>query len=258
MTSPNAPDAGFDDQEALPVDATQPHSPDIESAKQRILGNLQNRDPGGVSRNTGGNREPVDLALGRVRWLRRCLDELGERPTSVLDFGCSTSLATSHLFQELRIQSFLGVSISQEPLRDMHGARTSPNARYVHLRDFSAPESIDLAYASGVFDQISGHARSAAALLVFLSLAKGGLFAVWERNPWSPGARLGSIGSGEVASAEIGPPETRQLLRGAGFDIVHTTSMFHFPPALSWFRPIEPMLASLPLGLEYMVLARKP
>ena len=29
------------------------------------------------------------FARGRLRWLRRCLDQLGERPAAVLDFGCS-------------------------------------------------------------------------------------------------------------------------------------------------------------------------
>lgn len=258
MTSPNAPDAGFDDPEALPLDETQSPSPELESAKQRVLGNLEDHRHSAALRNPASYGESRDLALGRVRWLRRCLEELGERPTSVLDFGCATSLVAPYFFQELHIKSFLGVAISQEQLRETQHARVPAEARFIHLRDFNATESVDLAYSSRVFHRMPAHARSAAAVLVFRSLAKGGLFAAWERNPWSPGARLEAMGSGHVASSGVGPPETRQLLRGAGFDIVHTTSMFHFPPALSWFRPIEPMLASLPLGLEYMVLARKP
>jgi len=43
-----------------------------------------------------------------------------------------------------------------------------------------------------------------------------------------------------------------------GFDIAHTTSAFFFPPGMGWAHGIEPLLAPIPLGGQYMVLARKP
>jgi hypothetical protein len=42
-----------------------------------------------------------------------------------------------------------------------------------------------------------------------------------------------------------------------GFQLMHTSSRFYFPRWLKGLRPLEPALASLPLGGEYLVLGRK-
>jgi hypothetical protein len=86
---------------------------------------------------------------------------------------------------------------------------------------------------------------------------------VWQANPWSPGvawhdrvvARDESQADGTRALSANG---MRRLLRGAGFDIIHTTSPFFFPQSMRWCEPLEPLLAPIQLGGEYMVLARKP
>lgn len=202
---------------------------------------------------------PTTFAQERVRWVRRWLDELGERPASVLDFGCGAGTATRYFFDELRIRSFIGVDVSREKLAAAEQSRSHVGATYVQLGDYRATESIELAFANGVFHQLPVRARMAAAVLVYRSLKAGGLFAFWEYNPWNPGSRL-ALNRGRVNAdtSPLNPPQARQLLRGVGFDIVQTTSAFYFPRAPHWCRPIEAMLAPLPLGREYMVLARKP
>lgn len=199
------------------------------------------------------------FARGRVQWLRRCLDELGERPSSMLEFGCGSGATVPHFFAELPVRSVIGVEVSRELLAIARGTHTRSEVTWVQLGDYRATESLDLAYTSGVFQRIPPRDRMAAAVLVYRSLASGGLFAFWESNPWSPAARLTT---GRASDARRAPaltaPEARRLLRGVGFDIVHTTSAFFFPRALRWCLPLEPMLASIPLGAQYMVLARKP
>ena len=54
------------------------------------------------------------------------------------------------------------------------------------------------------------------------------------------------------------PHEARRLLRQAGLDIVLTDSLFIFPASLAGLRPLEPRLCKLPIGGQYLVLARKP
>lgn len=200
-----------------------------------------------------------DFARGRVRWLRRCLEDLGERPATVLDFGCGAGSTTPHFFAELNVRSLVGVDVSREMLAVAERTRTHAEATYVQLGDFRATQSIDLAYANGVFHQIPPREQMAAAVLVFRSLKSGGLFALWEDNPWNPRVRLVMTRAGGQRQAiTLTAPAARRLLRGVGFDIVHTTSAFYFTGALRWCRPIEPLLSSLPLGGQYMVLARKP
>jgi len=199
------------------------------------------------------------FARGRVRWLRRCLEELGERPATVLDFGCGAGSTTPYFFEELEVRSLVGVEVSRELLAAAERTRAHAQVTYVQLGDYRAAESIDLAYSNSVFHRIPPRERMAAAVLVYRSLKSGGLFAFWENNPWSPGSLLGMLdGAGGRGPATLAAPAARRLLRGVGFDIVHTTSAFYFPRALAWCRPIEPMLASIPLGEQYMVLARKP
>ena len=56
----------------------------------------------------------------------------------------------------------------------------------------------------------------------------------------------------------ISPPEARRLLRKAGFEIVRSDYLFFFPRILRWLRPLERRFAGIPLGAQYLVLARKP
>ena len=198
------------------------------------------------------------FARGRIRWLRRCLDELGEQPTTMLDFGSVDVGTSAEYFAHLTIRSLVGVDVSNPA--DGNGKAPSGDGRatFVHVADFRAAGSIDLALTHGVFLKMPPREQAAAAVLVFRSLKPGGLFAFWEHNPWNPRARFRASEKFRTEAGPLSPPDARRLLRGVGFDIVHTTSTFFFPRGLRWCQPIEPMLALLPLGGQYMVLARKP
>lgn len=54
------------------------------------------------------------------------------------------------------------------------------------------------------------------------------------------------------------PAETRRLLEAGGFEVLTIDSRFYFPRALRWLRGLELMLTRIPLGAQYMVLARRP
>jgi hypothetical protein len=217
----------------------------------------------GASGHAGRHEYAVDsrdlyYARGRLRWLRKCLDELGERPATLLHFGGGHGAMTAEFFAQLAIRSLVGVEVSPASTHPAELLGTTDNVTFVHVADYRATASMDLAFTHAVIPRMTERERAAAAVLVFRSLKSGGLFAFWAQNPWNPLARLSANGSSGRPARPFTPPDARRLLRGVGFDIVHTTSMFYFPPLLSWCRPLEPMLASLPLGGQYMVLARKP
>jgi len=197
-------------------------------------------------------------ARGRLRWLRKCLDDLGERPTAMLDFGCSKGVTSADYFAQLHIHSLVGVEVSATRDRSAEAFGVTDQATFVHVADYRASESMDLAFTHDVIPRMPERDRAAAAVLVFRSLKSGGLFAFWDRNPWNQRLRLPSTASSNGHARSLAPADARRLLRGVGFDIVHTTSTFVFPRTLHWGRKLEPMLAGLPLGREYMVLARKP
>ena len=199
----------------------------------------------------------------RARWLRRCLDDLGERPRHMLILGRDRSPANSELFANLHIKTLLTIDVARERSRAGVLRSADGKAMLVHVTDYRASESADLAFAHGVFDHLPEHDRAAAVLLVLRSLASAGLFAVWQAHPRSPGVSLyervvARDGSEADRTKALSARETRRLLRGAGFDIIHTTSPLFFPQSMSWCEPLEPLLAPIQLGGEYMVLARKP
>jgi hypothetical protein len=198
------------------------------------------------------------LARSRARWLRRCLDALGERPTHMVALGRNHGSTNSAFFGNLHIKSLVTIDLAHE--RSHAGVLRSADGRatLVHVSDYRASESADLAFTHGVFDHMPELERAAAAVLICRSLSSGGVFAVWQRNPWSPGAIWSSRPAVPGGSGVLTARETRRLLRGVGFDIIHTTSPFFFPQSLSWCEPLEAALAPIQLGGEYMVLARKP
>ena len=83
--------------------------------------------------------------------------------------------------------------------------------------------------------------------------------ALFENNPWNPGARMvmNRIPFDRDAIM-LSPPETSKLVRSGGFEPVFAPkSFFYFPRRMSFLRSTESVLKHLPLGAQYLVLAAK-
>jgi SAM-dependent methyltransferase len=117
---------------------------------------------------------------------------------------------------------------------------------------------IDLAFCNGVFHHIPPDERAAAVDYIYRSLRCGGLFALWENNPWNPGTKyVMSRIPFDKGAITLKPPEARRLLQAGGFEVLSTSYLFIFPRALSWLRAIEPVVSTLPLGAQYQILCRR-
>jgi len=198
-------------------------------------------------------------ARGRMHWLAGRLRALGEAaPDTVLDFGCGLGGSTPLFLDTLGAKQVVGVDVSEGLLdRAREAFASEPRARFHSIPAYEAPGSADLAFVNGVFHHIPVADRADALRYVRRSLRPGGLFAFWENNPWNPGTRwIMSRVSFDENAITITPPEARGLLRAAGFEVVETDFLFIFPRALSWLRWLEPLVARLPLGGQYMVLCR--
>ncbi|HSU94077.1 MAG TPA: class I SAM-dependent methyltransferase [Gemmatimonadaceae bacterium] len=196
-------------------------------------------------------------ASARVRWLARRLAAAKWPVRTVLDFGCGTGSGVPFLFDGLDAKLVHGVDVSAaslETARAMHGR---DGATFAMIDEPIGP-AFDLAFCNGVFHHIPVDQREAAASYVYEALVPGGVFALWENNPWNPGTRyIMSRVPFDKDAITMTPPETRRLLRVAGFEIVRTDFLFVFPHLLRVLRPLERPLAPLPLGGQYLVLARK-
>ncbi len=198
------------------------------------------------------------FARERLRWLKTRLDEMAFRPARILDFGCGTGTATPFLRQTFSPEKIVGVDVSELSLdvaRQDHGE----SADFHLLSSYAEDNAFDLAFCNGVFHHIPLDQRAGAAAYVARSLQPGGRFAMWENNPWSPGARIVmSRIPFDRDAIMLWPRTARNLLIEAGLQIERTDFQFVFPHALSALRVLEPPLCQLPLGAQYQVLARKP
>ena len=199
------------------------------------------------------------FADGRIRWLERRLRERGHAAGGIMDFGCGTGTSTPRLLGLPGAARLIGTEVSARSLVVARREHPDPRARFELLGEYRPSGDLDLAFCNGVFHHIPTAERAGALRYVWSSLRPGGLFALFENNPWNPGTRwIMSRIPFDRDAVTLSPPETRQRLQAAGFEVLHTDVLFFFPRPLAWFRGLEPALASLPLGAQYLVLARKP
>ncbi len=200
----------------------------------------------------------IFFARGRVEWLAGRLEELGERPRAVLDYGCGTGSVTPFLLEIAGVREVVGADISQRLLDVARNRHDSDRARFVHI-DEPDEDAFDLAHCNGVFHHIAPEQRSRAIHYVWRALRPGGLFAFFENNPWNPGTQLVMHRIPFDRDAKkLSAPSARRLLLASGFDLVRTDFLFVFPAMLHALRKLEPGLARVPVGAQYLVLGRKP
>ncbi len=177
----------------------------------------------------------------------------------VLDFGCGTGCALPYFLELLAPDHLMGVDISPCSL-DVAARNTRDSRVSFHLYPRACVDgAADLAFCNGVFHHIPLAERAAAVAYVRAALRPGGLFAFCENNPWNPGTQwVMSRIAFDRDAIKISIPQARRLLEAGGFEVLSVDTLFYFPAALRFLRGLEPRLAALPFGAQYMMLARRP
>ena len=199
------------------------------------------------------------FAERRVSWLAQRLREAGVRARVVMDYGCGTGTATPYLRDILGAEEVIGVDVSEESLKEAEGEHGCSRVRFARIDDSNTfNHRCDLVYCNGVFHHIVPAERPSAIEYVRRSLRPGGLFALWENNPWNPGTRLVMRRIPFDRDAiTLSPPECRRLVQSGGFEVLRNDFLFIFPRFLSPLRAIEPSFAKWPIGAQYLVLAQR-
>ena len=197
------------------------------------------------------------FARSRLNWLSSLLHEQEIAPKRVMDFGCGTGMSLSLLADIFNAEQVVGLDPSEESLAV---ARESIGSRPVQLAtpaQYLPKQDLDLVFCNGVFHHIPEAERPAAIDYIYRSLRPGGMFAMWENNPWNPMQSFAMKHSEIDRNAiPLTPPESRRLV-GPLFSIIRTDYLFFFPGHFSWLRPLEKSLIKIPLGAQYQILARK-
>jgi SAM-dependent methyltransferase len=131
---------------------------------------------------------------------------------------------------------------------------------FASLDELPDQPRFDLCYSNGAFHHIPPDERHTVLARLRRWLVPGGLFALFENNPVNPGTRLiMSRVPFDKGAKPLRAGTARRLLLDAGFELVSPTRyLFVFPAALRSLRFLETRLEGLPLGGQYVVLARQP
>lgn len=203
--------------------------------------------------------DPAFFAERRVKWLTERLSRLGVVPARILDFGCGTGGSTPWLMTLPGFKSLVGGDVSDASLAIARKKWTDPRVSFTRLDQLPADAEFDLVFCNGVFHHIDPPLRDGCVQQIFSVLRPGGVFAIWENNPWNPGVRyIMKRVPFDRDAITLSPPETRGLLRRVGFAGITTDFLFIFPRLLGWLRPLERPVCKLPIGGQYLTLGRKP
>ena len=195
----------------------------------------------------------------RVRLLATYLQTHTEiRRPRVLDFGCGIGNATEALKEQLDACEVMGLDCSSESIRLAQQRFANSAFRWTMDGSEIAPGSLDVVYTSGVFHHIEPAQRQVELSRIFRWLKPGGVLALFENNPWNPATHwvMSRIPFDHDAQC-LSPWETRRRITQAGLTPQLTRSLFFFPRCLRYLRPLEPLLSPLPMGAQYVVLARR-
>lgn len=177
----------------------------------------------------------------------------------ICDFGCGTGGTIEYLCSTFQPQKVIGTDVSAKSLALARARFAGTNIEFRELEGYHPTAEFDLVYTNGVFHHIPIDQRLTTAQWIHQALVPGGTLAFWENNPWNPGTRMVMRRIPFDRDAiTLSIRQSTKLLADAGFEILCRQSYFYFPRSLAIFRGLERYLRRMPLGGQYLLLARKP
>lgn len=200
------------------------------------------------------------FATKRIEWTKIKLEKLAPNNCvkNVLDFGCGTGDSIPILNTTFKPEILAGTDPSEKSIEVAKANHSSEITGFYTVEELPETVEYDLIYCNGVFHHIPPTERSDALKIVLKSLSPDGSFALWENNPWNPGTKyVMSKCPFDEDAVTLSCLKAKKLLTNNGFKIINISFKFIFPKALGFLRFIEKPLSPLPIGAQYLILAKK-
>ncbi|MBU6267155.1 MAG: methyltransferase domain-containing protein [Sphingomonadales bacterium] len=196
-------------------------------------------------------RYKIDLA-------RALADRRGVAVRSILDFGAGIGNSLRPLRARFPDAAITCLDVSQASLEQCRRLASGAVDFQCYDGETLPPRGgFDLVFTACVFHHIPAAQHVALLRQIRERLAPGGLFVLFEHNPWNPLTRHAVRHCPFDANAVlIAAPEMRRRLRAAGFAAVEQRYTLFFPGPLRALRRMEPALAGVPLGAQYLLAAQ--
>jgi SAM-dependent methyltransferase len=194
----------------------------------------------------------------KVRYFVELIEML--RPPAVhaevLDVGCG--VGNSHQLLSGHVGKIAGVDVSEACIAQ--AAAQNPQNEYRPYDGVNLPypdNHFDAASAVCVFHHVPLAQRAGLATDVRRVLRPGGLFAIFEHNPFNPLTRW-VVNNCEFDKNAIllRRQEAETLLEEAGFRDVDTQFILTVPAKGSVLHAVDRTFARLPIGAQYLTLGR--
>ncbi|MBF0127705.1 MAG: class I SAM-dependent methyltransferase [Magnetococcales bacterium] len=177
-------------------------------------------------------------------------------PRRILDFGCGLGDASHFLAHAFPQALVVGADLSEPTLEYARSHFSSERVTFCSIAALGELPRFDLCYVNGVFHHIEAGKREGTMELLRALLHPAGHLAVFENNPWNPGARLVMWRIPfDRDAVPVSSPAMGRLLRSHFRVTSGPWFLFYFPSILKWLRAFEPGLARWPLGAQYYWIA---
>ncbi|MGY4472639.1 class I SAM-dependent methyltransferase [Bradyrhizobium sp. USDA 3364] len=178
----------------------------------------------------------------------------GAAKAELLDVGCGVANAHKQLTD--RVGRISGVDVSSASIAVAR--QRNPGIHYEVFDGTHLPfgnKSFDCAFAINVFHHVPIALRSALVADVRRVLRPGGLFVIFEHNPFNPVTRrIVNTCEFDKDAVLLKRRDSETLLDSAGFNDISTRYIFSVPAAGPLLRRVDRLFSLLPFGAQYYSL----
>jgi ubiquinone/menaquinone biosynthesis C-methylase UbiE len=178
----------------------------------------------------------------------------------IIDFGSGVGNSVPFINKHMPNAQLTCLDVSSKSL-DIARSRYRDYAEYVSFDGESIPfedEFCDVVFSACVFHHIPNDEHEKLLREIYRILKPGGMFIVFEHNPFNPLTRnaVNTCPFDENAVL-ITAPQFVKRIKNVGYKNIERHYRIFFPRFFRLFRKMEKFLTWFPLGAQYYVLARK-